>query len=120
MKVGDNSIGEVQSLTFQDENPRFGINWLCLPMAWLKHCFDSGDYLQDENLRSLIGRRRRLCTVPFLEASFLESLEFRCYLCGGCIFAARTGIPQRVFYFLFLDVCIRTAVRVLQCCIGWM
>jgi hypothetical protein len=41
----------------------------------------------------LIELRRRLCTVPFLEASFLEILEFMCYLGGGCIVAARVEIP---------------------------
>jgi hypothetical protein len=42
--------------------------------------FENRDDLQGENLRSLIGRQRRLCTVPFLEASLLESLEFTCCL----------------------------------------
>jgi hypothetical protein len=31
--------GEVQSLTFQDENPRSGLNWLCLAMSLLKASF---------------------------------------------------------------------------------
>jgi hypothetical protein len=51
------------------------------------------NYLQGENLRSLVGRRRRLCTLPFLKASILESLEFKCCLGGGCISAARVEIP---------------------------
>jgi hypothetical protein len=34
--------------------------------------FVSEDVLQGEDLRSMIGRRRRLCTVSFLEASLLE------------------------------------------------
>jgi hypothetical protein len=34
-----------------------------------------------------------LCTVLFLEASLLESLEFTCCLGCGCIIAARAGIP---------------------------
>jgi hypothetical protein len=29
-----------------------GINWLCLVMAFLRHCFERGDYLQGENLMS--------------------------------------------------------------------
>jgi hypothetical protein len=33
---GGDNIGEAQSLTFQDENPRFGLYWLCLAMALLK------------------------------------------------------------------------------------
>ena len=43
--------------------------WPC----W-RHCFESGDYLQGEDPRSLIGQRRRWCTVSFLEASLLEYL----------------------------------------------
>jgi hypothetical protein len=35
--------------------------------------FVSEDFLQGEDLRSMIGRRRRLCTLFFLEASLLES-----------------------------------------------
>jgi hypothetical protein len=33
------NIGEVQSLTFQDENPRSDLNWLCLAMSLLKALF---------------------------------------------------------------------------------
>jgi hypothetical protein len=33
----------------------------------------SEDFLQGEDLRSMIERRRRLCTVSFLKASLLES-----------------------------------------------
>jgi hypothetical protein len=36
---GSGNTCEVQSLTFQDENPRCGINWLCLTMALLKALF---------------------------------------------------------------------------------
>jgi hypothetical protein len=36
---GGDSIGEVQSLTLQDENPRSGLNWLCLTMTLLKALF---------------------------------------------------------------------------------
>jgi hypothetical protein len=32
-------IGELQSLTFQGENPRSGLNWFCLAMALLKALF---------------------------------------------------------------------------------
>lgn len=35
---GDNK-GEIQSLTFQGENPRSGLNWLCLAMALLEALF---------------------------------------------------------------------------------
>jgi hypothetical protein len=36
---GGGIIGEVQSLTFQGENPRSGLNWLCLAMTLLKALF---------------------------------------------------------------------------------
>jgi hypothetical protein len=69
------SIGEVQSSTFQGENPRSGLNWLCLTMILLEASFESGDYLQGRNLKSFVGRRWRWCTVHFLEASpFGESV----------------------------------------------
>ncbi|XBI60566.1 hypothetical protein VPH35_041482 [Triticum aestivum] len=41
------------------------------------HCFESGDYLQDENPRFTIGRRLRWCIVSFLEASLLENFDIR-------------------------------------------
>ena len=41
--------------------------WPC----W-RHCFASEDFLQGENLWSLIGQRRRLCIVAFLKALLLE------------------------------------------------
>jgi hypothetical protein len=66
-----------------------GCAWQC--HCW-RHCFESEDYLQGENLRSWIGRRQRWCTVPFLEASLLKSLIFRCCLGGGCITVARAVI----------------------------
>ena len=46
-------------------------------------------FLQGENLRSTIGRRRRLCTVTFLEASLLEKLNFWC-----CLSSISTAIPR--------------------------
>jgi hypothetical protein len=36
---GGESICEVQSLAFQGENPRSGLNWLCLVMSLLKALF---------------------------------------------------------------------------------
>jgi hypothetical protein len=33
------NTGEVQSLTFQNKNPRYGLNWLCLAMSLLKASF---------------------------------------------------------------------------------
>jgi hypothetical protein len=46
----------------------------------------SGDVLQGENLRSVIGRRRCVCTVSFLKALLLKKLEFWC--CFGGVSAA--------------------------------
>jgi hypothetical protein len=65
-----------------------GCAWRC---PYWRHCFESGDYLHGENPRFLIGRWRRLCTVSFLGALLLESVEF--CLGGGCIGAARAEIP---------------------------
>jgi hypothetical protein len=42
---GEGSTGEVHDLTFLGENPRYGLNWLCLAMTFLKPLFESGDYL---------------------------------------------------------------------------
>jgi hypothetical protein len=62
--------------------------------------FMSEDFLQDENLRSMIGQRRRLCTIFFLEASLLEKLNFGCYLGGVSTAAAmRNGSLKRDFSF---------------------
>jgi hypothetical protein len=36
---GGDSTGEVQSLDFQGENPRSGLNWLYLAMTLLKALF---------------------------------------------------------------------------------
>ena len=36
---GGDITGEVQSLTLQDENPRYVIRWLCLAMTLLKALF---------------------------------------------------------------------------------
>jgi hypothetical protein len=77
---GDNT-GEVQSLTFQDVNPKSGLNWLCLAMSllmalfwewglssgWKPKIFESGHC-------SLLG------------GVILESLKFVSCLGGGCIY----------------------------------
>jgi hypothetical protein len=39
----DDCTGEVQGITFQCENLRSGLNWLCLAMALLKAFFESED-----------------------------------------------------------------------------
>jgi hypothetical protein len=36
---GGDNIGEIQSLIFQDENPRSSLNWLCLTVALLEALF---------------------------------------------------------------------------------
>jgi hypothetical protein len=71
---GGDNIGEVQSPTLQDDNPKFGLNWLCLAMILFKAFFMSEDFLQDENLRSMIERRQCLYTPFFLKMSLLEKL----------------------------------------------
>jgi hypothetical protein len=49
----------------------------------------SENFLQCENLRSMIGQRRCLCAVSFLEASLLEKLDFWCCLGGVSTAATR-------------------------------
>jgi hypothetical protein len=49
----------------------------------------SGDFLQGENIRSVIGRRRCVCTVSFLKALLLKKLEFWCYLGGVSVVVTR-------------------------------
>jgi hypothetical protein len=39
MKSGGDGTGEVQGLILQGENPRSGLNWLCLAIALLKALF---------------------------------------------------------------------------------
>jgi hypothetical protein len=39
MVSGGDSVGEVQGPTLQGENPRSGLNWLCLTIALLKTFF---------------------------------------------------------------------------------
>jgi hypothetical protein len=64
--------------------------------------FVSDDFLQGENLRSMIGRRRRLCTVSFLEASLLEKLDFWCCLGGVNVAALGNKSLKRDFSFFFV------------------
>jgi hypothetical protein len=75
-----------------------------------------GTTLRVKTLDHLIGQRRCLCMVAFPEASFLESLDFRCCLGGGYIVDVRAEIPSGTFFFLsflflFLAVCIRTTIK---------
>ena len=60
--------------------------WPCV-----RHCFESGDYLQGENPRSSIERRRLLCTVFFLKALLLEKLDIHFCIADGCAAAGKTG-----------------------------
>jgi hypothetical protein len=63
--------------------------------------FVSKDFLQDENLKSMIGQRQRLRTVFFLDALLLEKLNFGCYLGGVSTAAAtRNGSLKQDFSFL--------------------
>jgi hypothetical protein len=60
---GDNSTREVQSPTLQAENTRSGLNWFAWQWPCWRHCFVSEEFLQGENLWSMIRRRQRLCTI---------------------------------------------------------
>jgi hypothetical protein len=101
---GDNTR-EVQSPTLHGENPRSGLDWLCLTITLLKTLFY-------ERWFSPGWRWRRLCTVSFLEASLLEKLDFWCCLGDVCIGATMNRPLQRDFSFLwfFLVMCIHMLV----------
>jgi hypothetical protein len=49
----------------------------------------SEEFLQGDNLRSMIGDDGSLCIVSFLEASLLEKMDFLCCLCGVSAAATR-------------------------------
>jgi hypothetical protein len=73
--VGAITQEKFRVLPSRGENPRCGLNWLCLAMALFKALFlGATTFIQGENLRSMIERRRRLCAVFFLEASFFGEL----------------------------------------------
>jgi hypothetical protein len=93
MKVGATAQVKFRVLSFRVKIRGLTLIGCAWQWSYGRHCFESGDYLQGENLRSSIGRRWRLCTIPLLEASLLKSLEFRCCLGGGCTVAARAEIP---------------------------
>jgi hypothetical protein len=65
-----------------------GCAWQC--SCW-RHCFERDDFLQGENLRSMIGRRQRLCTVSLLEASLMAKLIFWCCLGGVSVVVSSYG-----------------------------
>jgi hypothetical protein len=55
-------------------------------------------YLQDENLKSFDRETVALVHCFFLEASFLDILEFRCCHGGGFIIAARSLVAGLLFF----------------------
>jgi hypothetical protein len=74
----------------EGENPMSDLNWLFLAMALLKALFSASEnLLEDGNLISTIGHRRRLYTVSFLEASLLKKLDFWCCIGGISVAAIR-------------------------------
>jgi hypothetical protein len=93
MKVGVVAQVKFIVLSFRVKIQGLALIGCASQWPYWRYCFESEDYLQGENIISLIGRRRRLCTVLFLKASLLESQKFRCRLGGGCIVASRARIP---------------------------
>jgi hypothetical protein len=80
MKVGATTQVKFRVLPLRVETQGLALTGCAWQWPCWRHCFESGDYLQGENLRSFVGRWRCWCTVPFLETSLLESLYFRCCL----------------------------------------
>jgi hypothetical protein len=70
-----------------------------LQWPWRRHCFESSNYVRGENLRSWIGRRRRLYSVSSMEASFVGEL-FLCFVCG-CYEELTWPLCRVLFLFLF-------------------
>jgi hypothetical protein len=95
--------------------------WQC--SCW-RHCFESKNYPQGKNLRSLIGRQWRLCTVPFWRCRFWRAWSLGVVLVVDVLLLL--GLEYRsessifLFFFIFLVICTRTAISVLRCCRGWM
>jgi hypothetical protein len=90
MQVGATTQEKLTVLPFRVKIQGLALIGCAWQWPCYRNCFESGDFLQGENLRSMIGRRRRLCTVFFLEASLLENMNFRCCLGGVCAAATRT------------------------------
>jgi hypothetical protein len=68
---GGNTIEQVQSLTFQGENPTSGLDWLCLAMALLNVVLWGG--LSPGLKRKIYDR----ATTSLMHCSFLGSVVFR-------------------------------------------
>jgi hypothetical protein len=85
--------------------------------------FVSKDFLQGENLRSMIGRMT-LMHCLFLESVPFGEEDFWCYLGGVSTAAKELIIVAQLLFFeiilLLLVVCIRNATGVLYYCRGWM
>jgi hypothetical protein len=102
---GDYTWG-VHCPTLQDENPRSGLNWLCLEIASLKVLFCERGL--SPGWKPMIYDRATtgLCTVSFLKVLLLEKLDFWCCLGGGCL-SLLQGIDHCSGTFLF---CISSSV----------
>jgi hypothetical protein len=64
-------------------------------------CFESEDFLQGENLWSMIGRWRWSCPVSFLEALLLEKLDLSDVLVVLVLLLQGIDHSSRIFSFSF-------------------
>jgi hypothetical protein len=100
MQVGATAQEKSTVLSFRMKIQGLALIGCTWQLSCCRHCFESEDFLQGENLRSMIGRRQRLCTVPFLEASLLEKLDFWCCLGGVSTAVLRNRSLCQDFSFL--------------------
>jgi hypothetical protein len=80
------------------------IGCACQCSCW-RHCFEREDFLQGENLRSVIGWWQRFCIVSFLEASLMEKLIFWCCLGDSVLLYQVMDLCSGTFFIFFLFFC---------------
>jgi hypothetical protein len=89
-EVGVTTYEKFIVFNFKGENRRSRLNWLYMAMTFVEAIvFGSKDFLQVENLRSMIGRWWCLYTISFLKALVLEKLNFWCCLGGVSVVTTR-------------------------------
>jgi hypothetical protein len=100
MQVGATAQEKSTVLSFRMKIQGLALIGYTWQLSCCRHCFESEDFLQGENLRSMIRRRQRLCIIPFLEVSFLEKMDFWCYLGGVSTAVLRNRSLCQDFSFL--------------------
>jgi hypothetical protein len=113
---------EVQGLTLEGENPRSGLNWLCLTK---RHYFVSADFFS--RWKPTVYDR---ATTVLVHCSLLRGVAFWTCWTFGVILVVLVLMLQGIYQcsgafsfsviHFFWAVCIRIATRALRCCRSWM